>query len=595
MLLPRSACAQLAAFQATFQVPAQCQGTQILRCDGQVSDKSLKFLRAGRKGPLPDHHVVEERRAGKKPFAIGKTSLDTLPAVLLAGTPQSGIETQYNQLFDDHNATVVVTDAECVTLPSDVAMASGSFIMPSLGQFGMGPQSMEGALDAFGKLSRFTVDKGRVCFAAQMMRTGFWNKSVELGSIAPGLLFYDTTPPRKNKGMTNLNAPNDNSYVNTMTVGKRFFGVTDSKNVIEFDPTSLEVLGDVHFEDNLDRLTVALGSAHPLPEPNSTRGCVLDVRPESVAMLVHEVVVYRVCDDAPTTRVKVATLHTGSQLPYFHSFGVAPRHAVLPLQHITFSMTKLMTGGSVGAAFEDYHVGQPTEIVLLPIDGTAEEVRFSLPGDVYFVHAINAFENATSVVFDATAYTSNNFANTRLTAWRDPILRDTTIAKGIATRFAMHVRGPRKGQVDITPLSHANRSTDFPKINWAYHTSPYCLFWAVEWFHDDTHMSRMAIVRQDVCNGTRRYWYREGSFPSEPTFVPRTPIAAGGPHAAEDDGNLMFTVLDGARGTSSLLFVDARTMETVAEAEAPKAGTIGYTTHGQWYEGVALGKASGRL
>jgi len=68
---------ELAAFQATFNVPAQCQGSQIFKCDGQVSDKSLKFLRAGRMRPAPNHHVVEERSAGKKPFAIGKTSLDT--------------------------------------------------------------------------------------------------------------------------------------------------------------------------------------------------------------------------------------------------------------------------------------------------------------------------------------------------------------------------------------------------------------------------------------------------------------------------------------------------------------------------------------
>ena len=42
-----SSCSQRAAFQATFAVPPQCQGSQVFACDGQVSEKSLRFLRAG--------------------------------------------------------------------------------------------------------------------------------------------------------------------------------------------------------------------------------------------------------------------------------------------------------------------------------------------------------------------------------------------------------------------------------------------------------------------------------------------------------------------------------------------------------------------
>ena len=153
----------------------------------------------------------------------------------------------------------------------------------------------------------------------------------------------------------------------------------------------------------------------------------------------------------------------------------------------------------------------------------------------------------------------------------------------------MHTSGLRQGLVDVTPLSAPGRSTDFPKIHPAYHMRPYCLYWAVEWFHNDVHFSRMAIVRQDVCSGTRRYWYREGSFPSEPTLVPTGGAAAAdaGAGAAEDDGVVVFTLLDGASGNTSLVLVDARTMQTVGEAAAPSDAAVGYTTHGQWYANLA--------
>ena len=37
----------VAAFKSQFRVPDMCQGKQIPKCDGQVSEKSLRFLRAG--------------------------------------------------------------------------------------------------------------------------------------------------------------------------------------------------------------------------------------------------------------------------------------------------------------------------------------------------------------------------------------------------------------------------------------------------------------------------------------------------------------------------------------------------------------------
>ena len=49
---------------------------------------------------------------------------------------------------------------------------------------------------------------------------------------------------------------------------------------------------------------------------------------------------------------------------------------------------------------------------------------------------------------------------------------------------------------------------------------------------------------------------------SEPTFVPNNNKA----NAAEDDGVLVFTVLNGATNTSSFITVDAKTMKTVSYA-----------------------------
>ena len=63
---------------------------------------------------------------------------------------------------------------------------------------------------SFGKLSRFTVSQGKLCFASRMMDTEFYNLSIAKNYVAPSMLFMETTPPRGFSGLRNLAGPNDN-------------------------------------------------------------------------------------------------------------------------------------------------------------------------------------------------------------------------------------------------------------------------------------------------------------------------------------------------------------------------------------------------
>jgi len=56
--------AQRAAFQASFAVPKQCQGSQVMKCDGAVSEKSLKFLRGGQSILMPRKTKVQDTCTG---------------------------------------------------------------------------------------------------------------------------------------------------------------------------------------------------------------------------------------------------------------------------------------------------------------------------------------------------------------------------------------------------------------------------------------------------------------------------------------------------------------------------------------------------
>jgi beta,beta-carotene 9',10'-dioxygenase len=116
-----------------------------------------------------------------------------------------------------------------------------------------------------------------------------------------------------------------------------------------------------------------------------------------------------------------------------------------------------------------------------------------------------------------------------------------------------------------------DESIELPRINYGRcHERPYRYVWGVGtgggWLD--------RIVKGDVVERSTRIWEEDGAYPGEPVFV-------AAPEAqAEDEGVLLSVVLDGRRGTSYLLVLDAQSLEELARAEVPHAIPFGF--HGQY-------------
>ena len=99
-------------------------------------------------------------------------------------------------------------------------------------------------------------------------------------------------------------------------------------------------------------------------------------------------------------------------------------------------------------------------------------------------------------------------------------------------RYHLHMQGDKKGQITMEPISVKNRIKDFPKLKMGYSTVPYCIYYAIESFHNDVDYGSQAILKHNICTGERQYWYKPSHFPSEAFFVPRVedPALADGAH-----------------------------------------------------------------
>lgn len=116
---------------------------------------------------------------------------------------------------------------------------------------------------------------------------------------------------------------------------------------------------------------------------------------------------------------------------------------------------------------------------------------------------------------------------------------------------------------------------DLPRINEKYATRPHRYVYTAV----DQGLSSFVdgICKTDTNNGDCQIWSHPKHSPSEPIFLPR-------PNAqTEDDGVLLTVVLDGEKGTSYLLCLDALNLGEVTMAECEVA--VGFGFHGMHIAG----------
>lgn len=486
----------------------------------------------------------------------------------------------YELLFEDSTGEV---DWQCWDTPSLPSWLNGSFILPTVAQFSYGGLSFRGALDGFGKLHRFQASEGQVCLVAKMMRTGYYNKSRELGTVPPNMLFFETEPPRASCGFPGCNAmgPNDNNYVNTVRIGDTYSAWSDTPLADGFDPYTLDLQGTHTWTDSIGHFAhiPTMGTAHPVRRDGTGDWVTLqvDAAPTDGLGLGNYVDVMTISDETPNERKRLYSSKKMSNAVYFHSFGVTHDYVVLPYQPLGLSMTPIVQNKGMSEAF---HQLDPlvTTFEAVPFDG-GEPLQFTAPEPFTFVHLVNSYQNDTGIVIDMNVLTNAEPWITLgdLYILRNKTRRDTN-AKQEVWRYVLHIQGPQAGAVTRERITKEGRGIEFPKINMLHSTREYCIYYGQEWWHNDEDFASMAVVKHDVCRGSRDYWHRPSYFPMEASFVPR-------PGATEeDDGVLLFAGTDGVSGESSFVVVNATSMQTLVEQPIPVRVT--FATHGEWSEGL---------
>lgn len=364
---------------------------------------------------------------------------------------------------------------------------------------------------------------------------------------------------------------------------------TDAAFLSRVDPSTLEPLGLVEqsalHPDLKGTTSAAHGKRDPLTGDFFNFNLELGMTP---TYRIFQIV-------AATGEVRIlATLRGKGVRPgYIHSFFITEGYVVLcvtSLRHVGGGAMVPIKGNILEAlAFEEV----PCDWYVVDRRGDKGVVgEFRTPRGFFF-HSVNAWEEGGDVVTEAVWYDDAEILyslyyevlrdeggkgaefwkdrelNARLTRYRLPVASGVGGKNGENGESKVRVEdGIIQPELEIAgPLAG-----ELPTYNTRYATRKHRYVYGVA----SRGLSTMfdAIAKTDTAEGSAVLWRPErGHTPGEAIFVARPGAAA------EDDGVLLSVVLDGLRGRSYLLCLDAGTMEEVGRAEVGFA--VGFGFHGR--------------
>ena len=242
--------------------------------------------------------------------------------------------------------------------------------------------------------------------------------------------------------------------------------------------------------------------------------------------------------------------------PMVHDCAITERHVVLFDLPVTFSMEAAGEGARLPYRWNPDH---PPRVGLLPLDGTADDVRWFEAPSCYVFHTLNAYEAGGTVVVDLVRH-PRMFA-TRFNGPDEgaPVLERWTL--DLAT-----------GTLATEVIS--DRPQEFPRIDERLTGRPHRYGYGAALGEGGAHGP---AFKHDLATGTTEvHDHGPGRVTLEPLFVP----AAA--QAGEDEGWVMSYVYDATTDRSDIVVLDARdfTGDPVATIHLPVRVPFGF--HGSW-------------
>jgi beta,beta-carotene 9',10'-dioxygenase len=410
--------------------------------------------------------------------------------------------------------------------------------------------------DGLGMIYAFRIGDSGIDFRSRLLDSetarDAWRGKANLGSFGT-----PTARPLLQRIFEPVPRISDNTNVNIVRMGPELVAMTEGDRQLVIDDETLASVRPVAYSN--DTLNRTIMSAHP--HFDFERGKVLNVATGFGAG--GTISIY---EHAPAARQReVVGSWKTNRVPYIHTFGLTPKHAILVAHPFTVTPVKMLWSSKGYIDHFDYHPEEGTRLVL--IDRSSGQVREHLTDAFFTFHTVNAFERADATVLDLLAYPS---ADIMWSLRTDRMIDSLPELRPSLVRIVMRPGVERAAVEKLSDVGFEFPSTHYKLVS----GRPYRFAYGASDGHQASGAYTSAIVKVDTETGESKSFSNGMHIFGEPLFVSKP----GGD--GEDDGVLLTVGSAQSADVSVLAVIHAKTMALIASAEVQSSIPLGF--HGSF-------------
>lgn len=439
---------------------------------------------------------------------------------------------------------------------------SGSFISNGPGQFEVGSTQFNHWFDGFAMLKKFEFKSGDVCFQNRFLQSKEYVGSNNLGQLNTNEFGTYARKSKAGRLLSSINelifgAPHDNCLVNTTCINDTYIAMTESNALLSFDIRDLSTLDALNFDD---KIRGQLTTAHP--HFDFSRGEFINISIE-----IGKRNQYHIYKLEPLTRTrKIIQTYVCDRLFYIHSFSITNNYIILLKSPLILNKYKLMLGLPFNNNLSYQQDTSSFFVIINRKNGKIEEIETD---PFVCVHTINAYDHKNEITVDLVCHqTGNPYDKLYLS---NLCSRKPDLPAGEIRRYIIDTHSKSVAFSALSPHLH-----EFPRINYKRCNANEYQFAYTSVTSTPEAPFFNAIHKLNTQTGSVQLAEKKNYQFGEAVFVPR-------PNAqSEDDGILLSIAFNECNQFSSLMVVDAISMQVAAEISLPLHLPFGL--HGNFYK-----------
>jgi carotenoid cleavage dioxygenase-like enzyme len=402
--------------------------------------------------------------------------------------------------------------------------------------------------DGYAMLHRLHIGTGQVRYRSRFARSDAYVRSVAAGRPVYGE--FGSPNPASLLERIRGTEGTDNPAVVMSRHGKRWIAVTETPHLTYFDPETVATQERLDLSEPRERIHLMAAHGFTLAD-----GSYLNVGLELGPKCTLKLFVLAPEERRPRVLAKLNTAKAG----YTHAIALAPGHAILWECAMRAQPLSFRFGSKSYKNNFRWEPASGSQLHAVPLFGGPVR-SWRIPA-MFSFHAVQAWSEGDDLLLEISIYDD-------ATIFDDLMLEPRRRGAPIRTVPRLARYRLRRGASESQPETVA-MGIELPQI---HPDRPGRGRTRVCWG------SRIGIdgdfngcaLRLDLDTGAVTTWRRENAVHLEPLFVPRP----GG--TADDDGVLCVPTLADDDRTTVIGVIDARTMQCVAEIDAPQVLPFGF-------------------